>query len=612
MEAVLEGLRITQIVVLAGLAVAALAKWRSLRGEPTGWLAATIALLAAGSLANHVLPETTPAGTGAFEGVVLGRKALIVTVVFVPYSLFRFAGAFDLHRDRLRRLAAVTAAAVAAWTVALPSVPGRGEPRTWYVLVLGVLLSLHWTYLTAAAVWRLWVLGRGQPTVARRRMHMLALGAVSINVAPIAAAAAPGERGSGVEVATTVFALVSAVFFYLGYFLPAVLRRSLRRAEEKRFNEAARDLIVAASEDEVARTVLPHVAAILGARGVMLVDDAGRVLGVHGLDPEEAGGVLAEASRAEHDGGRSPSRVVGVPVAGRRLVAVTSPLTPFLGEAELELMGALAVSTGLALERAALFERERAARVQVERVNEELGVFVRSVSHDLESSLVAVAGDVDVLHEEFGKALPEAGHRYVERMAASAAYMRALIDDLRELSAIGHWQAEPADVDLGALITRVVAEIGARHPAARFTVGSLPAVRLNSLRARQLFTNLLVNAVEHAGRRDVRVEVTAHVRGSDGTAVVSVADNGPGIPEPYRDRVFEPFRRLAGPGGPHGTGIGLSICKKIVEMAGGRIWVEGGEEGAIFRMELALAEREGEQWSQQPRSRRRPLPQPVA
>lgn len=587
MDAFFEVLRIMQMVILASLVAASFGKWRRRSVAATAWFAATLAFLTAGSVINHLLSETTPAGVGPFEGVVVGRKILILSVVLVPYALFRFAASFRSEPRWRMRVAAGATAAVCAWALFLPSVPGRGEPRAWYVMVLGAGLAIQWTTLSAVAVWRLWSAGRTQPTVARLRMRTLAAAALSINVPPIVAGAIPGERGSPVEVATTVFALVSAVFFYVGYFPPTILRISWRRGEEATLREAAGTLISATTGDEVAVSTLPYAARMLGARGVVLAGPGGEVLAAHALSDEDARVAVAQALGASPR--RDPSvSVLGIAAGNHLLVALTGPETPFFGEEEVALAQTLAINAALAFERAALFERERDARLEVERVNGELEAFVYSASHDLKRPIISLGGYMDYLRADFGDLMPSGGRHYLDRMAVSLGYMEALIGDLLELSRIGRVDAEPADVDMEQLITEIVNELRVRHRRSRFETGGLPVVRLNPLRARQLFTNLLTNAVEHSGKSDVVVRVSAEST-PGGVARICVADDGRGIEPEFRERVFEPFERLdVAPHPGEGTGIGLAICHKIAERAGGRIWIGDAAVGTSVFVELPI------------------------
>ena len=237
------------------------------------------------------------------------------------------------------------------------------------------------------------------------------------------------------------------------------------------------------------------------------------------------------------------------------------------------------------------FSRERLARVGVERANQELESFVYTVSHDLNSPLISVLGYIDLLDSEHARALPEEARFYLERIKASGEYMQSLIKDLLELSRVGRVQTEPGDIDLDDLIEEITSEIKAGHPEIAVEVKQeLPDIRMNPVRARQLFANLMQNSVKYAGRPDVRIEVSAQEDGN-GLVTLSVADNGPGIAVSDRDRVFGVFERLDNT--QEGTGIGLAVCKRIVETSGGRIWIADSDIGTDMRVSVPASNGHG-------------------
>jgi signal transduction histidine kinase len=169
-------------------------------------------------------------------------------------------------------------------------------------------------------------------------------------------------------------------------------------------------------------------------------------------------------------------------------------------------------------------------------------------------------------------------------MATNGEYMESLIQDLLELSRVGRFQTEPERVELTPLVDELVAEVRGQYPTFEAHVAPLPTVWMNRVRARQLFANLLENAAEHAGGGPVRVAVRAEPSDDD-ASVVSVLDDGPGVPAEYRERVFGVFERLE-VDDRTGTGIGLAICRKIIETIGGRIWLADRDDGAEFRLLL--------------------------
>jgi signal transduction histidine kinase len=131
-------------------------------------------------------------------------------------------------------------------------------------------------------------------------------------------------------------------------------------------------------------------------------------------------------------------------------------------------------------------------------------------------------------------------------MADSTVYMQQLIHDLIDLSRVGRSGVEPIEVDLGRLVRAIAEDAGAANPAAEIRVGRLPVVTGDPTGFRQLFTNLLENAIRHGGRPDLAVVVDGRDH-PDGAVELSVRDNGKGIPPEHRERVFGVFERLEGP-----------------------------------------------------------------
>jgi two-component system sensor kinase FixL len=226
-----------------------------------------------------------------------------------------------------------------------------------------------------------------------------------------------------------------------------------------------------------------------------------------------------------------------------------------------------------------------AANKELERANAELETLVYSASHDLKSPMVSLLGYLEYLRLDFGEVLGPEGNRYLNRMADSTVYMQQLIHDLIDLSRIGRSGVEPIEVDLGRLV-RAIAE-DAANPAAEIRVGRLPVVTGDPTGFRQLFTNLLENALRHGGHPDLVVVVDGRDRPA-GAVELSVRDNGKGIPPEHRERVFGVFERLEGPSTGEGTGMGLAICRKIIDVLGGAIAIVG-DHGTDVRILLPKA-----------------------
>jgi len=227
-------------------------------------------------------------------------------------------------------------------------------------------------------------------------------------------------------------------------------------------------------------------------------------------------------------------------------------------------------------ERKRAEETLAAASRELERTNAELETLVYSASHDLKSPMVSLLGYLEYLKLDYGAVLGEEGNHYVDRMSHCTLYMQQLIHDLIDLSRVGRLAGEVVEVELAEIARTVADEATAANPAARLHLGRLPVVAGDPVSFRHLLTNLVENAVRHGGRPDVTVTVEAASR-ADGALELSVRDDGKGIPPEHRERVFGVFERLDGLSTSGGTGMGLAICRKIVELLGGSIAIQGGE-----------------------------------
>ncbi|HKP74127.1 MAG TPA: ATP-binding protein [Longimicrobiaceae bacterium] len=239
-------------------------------------------------------------------------------------------------------------------------------------------------------------------------------------------------------------------------------------------------------------------------------------------------------------------------------------------------------------------EAERDALItELTRSNEELERFAYVASHDLQEPLRMVASYSQLLARRYEGKLDEKADRYIRYAVDGAARMQALINDLLAYSRVGRG-AECRSLDAGEVLREALArlELAVRHAGASVTAGPLPRVEAEPTELLQLFQNLVSNALKFRRPHEApRVRVTAEHRGREW--VFAVADNGMGIDPGYFERVFVIFQRLHPAAAYPGTGIGLAICRKIVERHGGRIWVESAPgEGSTFYFSLPAAEEE--------------------
>ena len=267
------------------------------------------------------------------------------------------------------------------------------------------------------------------------------------------------------------------------------------------------------------------------------------------------------------------------------VVVHRSRLTPVFSEGEEVLLRQLCGHLDLALDRISAFEASERALREAERANTELSQLVYGVSHDLRNPLVTVLGFLDFITDD-ETPLSDTQIMALERITISARYMEGLIDDLLQLSRVGRTDNDPKPVAIAPLIEDIRTDLVPRFPDLDIRVAGDADVLINEVRARQLFINLLENAARHGGRSPLHVTVTC-VSIDDGMATIEVADDGVGIPDEHRDRVFQIFQRLDRfDARTKGSGIGLTMCRKITEDVGGGIVIADSTSGTTFRITL--------------------------
>jgi PAS domain S-box-containing protein len=220
---------------------------------------------------------------------------------------------------------------------------------------------------------------------------------------------------------------------------------------------------------------------------------------------------------------------------------------------------------------------------ELARSNADLEVFAGVISHDLREPLQLITAFAELLDERLADADTDI-RRLVERIGRAARRMREMLDGVRAWSRVGGPSARGMhDVDLTELTADVVDTLGPAlaERGIEITVGTLPTVRGDGPQIGQVLQNLIANAAKFASR----VEVSAERE--NGAWVISVADDGPGIPPNKGEEIFGMFTRLDRESSAGGSGIGLAVAARVVGRHGGRIWVErrpGG--GSVFRFSL--------------------------
>jgi len=226
---------------------------------------------------------------------------------------------------------------------------------------------------------------------------------------------------------------------------------------------------------------------------------------------------------------------------------------------------------------------------ELTHLNEELEQFAYISSHDLQEPLRMITSYLQLLQRKYQGNLDDKADKYINFAIDGAARMQNLIIDLLEYSRVGTVDEEPESIDCEFILDKVLSNIKAviKENNATISHDPLPEVMADSTQLVQVFQNLILNGIKFHGEETPKIHIAAEKKASEW--VFSVQDNGIGIDPQYSERIFEIFKRLNSRERYPGTGIGLAICKKIIERHGGRIWVESElGKGSTFYFTLPI------------------------
>jgi signal transduction histidine kinase len=298
-------------------------------------------------------------------------------------------------------------------------------------------------------------------------------------------------------------------------------------------------------------------------------------------------------------------------IASRRQLALLAPLGN-ISLLERPLRKATLVSTVQTALRARqrqyqlrdnFLEREQLV-AELERSNEELAQFAHVVSHDLQAPIRMISNFSELLFRRHHDQIDEDAKRLVHTIRDGALRMDELVKALLQYATVGQNPLTRSKVDLAGLVDSVLTTLAPAidEQKARVSCESLPTVYGDEVQLRQVLQNLIGNAIKYA-QSDAPLQLTIQARKKNLGWSISVIDNGPGIEPQYHERVFQPLKRLHGMD-ISGTGMGLAVCRKIVERHGGRIWVDSEPgKGAVFTFTLpfidapAVSDNNGQQQS---------------
>ena len=239
------------------------------------------------------------------------------------------------------------------------------------------------------------------------------------------------------------------------------------------------------------------------------------------------------------------------------------------------------------IEKSTLLRTNEKQQREIERSYRELEQFAHTASHDLQAPVRRITKFLELIQMDLQESLSERSKDYLDRALKGAAHMRRLIQDLLDYSLVGGAKNSMDSVSLEDVLNEVLTQLEVMVVNANATVDvdEMPKVIGNQTFLQQLFQNLIGNSIKFRREQPPVIKISAHRVGAMWT--VTVQDNGIGIPEDALESVFGIFQRVDCGSQVEGTGIGLALCKKIVELHDGQIWVESTvNEGTTFRFTL--------------------------
>jgi signal transduction histidine kinase len=558
-----------QTIEIVGFALVVLRLRSTARDLTHNWLAAAFGTLGAVVLAGHVLPQHPH---GIAEGIA--QRVLIAAIVAYPYLLYRFALTMRTPNLNLLRINTIATIAVIVWALALPHIPQAGQPRSVGFEVFVVAVLTLWTSLTVLMAIRLWRSGRSEPTVARRRMRTLAIAAVILDVALLGAGSVNSASVDAVQVIIDALVVLVIPLFYIGIAPPAAVVNLWRNGEQQSMRDATIALLQASSPTEVCDGLLPCVASFLGARGAVIINVAGEVVGSYDVDEAELASLRDDVTHRERGVDfYLIDRVMWLPMTLGWLLLVETELNRFFGESELRAIRSITTLADLALSRVMFMERER------DRV-ETMRDFVAIASHELRTPTATVAGYASLLTKQWDAMAEGNKKQAVEGIRRQSVHLTRLVEDLLTVSRIESETvpSRPVWVNVRSCVDAVVSELDAAH--VEVIVPADLMIYMDADHLRRVLTNYLRNAAIY-GEPPVRIEADR----ADDRVQVCVVDYGPGVPGTFASRLFERFaradRKMSNAVG--GTGLGLSIVRGLVEAAGGTAWYRPNDpRGSVF------------------------------
>lgn len=571
-----------QYVAAAGFVLVALVatrQWVRTRHRRTAYLALATLLLGVVSVLGRI-NETTDYEHPLISDISLvgflgsGYFFLMFRHGFVPLSF----------RVRLAALVALIGTSVAAVVVQLPSGPDP-DYDTSESIVLTLIVAL-WSICVGEPIYRFWKESFGRPVVQRARLRALSVAYGTIIVILVAAISIQPEQGSIAELVIQIAAVGLIPLLLISVSPPGWLRRAWRHREEEDLRLTQDLLMFAPDRGVLAQRALQWAMRLTGASSGCVFGPHHELLACVGVAEDEIEDItedLTDTAQPQMVHLDEPAGyAIAVPLRSEegtgRLVVFSGPFVFLFGEDEVERLKMHATAIGVALDRVRLTEELR----RLDKVKSE---FISNAAHELRTPLTAIVGLSSAMamrHEEMTK---EALAGAFDVLDKQAQRMRRLINDLLDLSQIeqGRARLELQPVRLDSTLHHIVDALPPDdRDRLRVEVQNDVMVLADPGRLDQVVTNLLTNAFLYGGQN-----VILEANRDDGSVVLTVSDDGSGVPKDLQSRLFEPFVRGSDHSEAQGSGLGLAIVQGLIEAFGGSIRYEDRDpRGASFVVEL--------------------------
>ena len=599
-----EAATIATTVAFLLLGVGTVASWLRNRDPGRGLLALSIGLFSAIVLLSQVakLPGVASPWWLTLLNLVLfvgsGYSLLLFRNYYLPY-----------HRSRLWLMSGLTALAVAGSALLdLAAFPG-GVRRELQGLE-AVLVVAVWVVSVGEPAYRFWKEARRRPPVQRARLRSLSLGFGGLALVLVFAVGVPVLKAvpaMGLAIQLVVLAMVPLL--YASFAPPAWLRRQWRASVEDEVARTLDHLLVRGGDrQELAARSLAAAIKLVGAQAGFVEDDDGSILAAQGLSEPDTKVLLAELAnsgrRTTIETPRGEATAIQMPLrtaAGAgAFVLFGSPLTSAFATDETERLEQYVTAVSAILQSArARADLEKtnlelaSSNRQLEDANRHKSVFLANMSHELRTPLNAIIGFSELLLDDGDGAFDEDTRRdFLDQIHTSGQHLLALINDILDLSKVeaGQMELHPERVALAPLVDGVCETVQplVRQKEQLMTCAVPPSLELEAdpAKLRQMLLNLVSNAIKFTPAGG---QISIAASNGGGSVTIAVTDTGIGIAEADQEKVFEEFKQVdaASNRRQQGTGLGLALTKRFVEMHGGAVTLDSRVgEGSTFSLHL--------------------------